>query len=187
MPKIMRQGALVILVLLAPIPEVLGFGAFLGRLAVRLPVLLRPLSKVGEVAHVLGHLGGGLLELKREPEELQESDVADIYALGMGPGPRPFDLRPNPNNNITGYTGPGISGTTEFSANSTISLQCGKCSCTFHWKADFYGKRIGCTSSVKKFSCSCKRSSCSSRKIVKCLKNLASGNCEQRLQQISCL
>ncbi|XP_065304804.2 uncharacterized protein [Dermacentor albipictus] len=187
MPKIMRQGAVIILVLLAPIPEVLGFGAFLARLAVRMPFLLRSLPRVGEVVHVLGHLGGGLLELQREPEELQESDVADVFALAMGPGPRPFDLRPNPNDNITGYTGPGISGTAEFSANSTISLQCGKCSCTFDWKADFYGTRIGCTTTVKKFSCSCKRSSCSSRKIVTCLKNLAYGNCEQCLQQISCL
>ncbi|XP_037567586.1 uncharacterized protein LOC119448249 [Dermacentor silvarum] len=187
MPKIMRQGALVLLALLAPIAEVIGFGAFLGRLVARLPALLRPLSKVGEVAHLLGHIGAEFLELHKTDYELQESDVADVYGIAMGPAPGPMDLIPNPNDNITGYTGPGISGNTEFSANSTIYLTCGNCSCTFDWKADFYGKTIGCTTKVKKFSCSCERSSCTSMKIAQCLKNLASGNCTQHLQQIKCL
>ncbi|XP_075543495.1 uncharacterized protein LOC142577943 [Dermacentor variabilis] len=152
-----------------------------------MPAMLRPLSKAGEFTHLFGHLGGELLELKREPEDLQEEDLQDIYAIAMGPVPGPHDLLPNPNNNITGYTGPGISGTTEFSANSTTSLKCGKCSCKFDWKADFYGKTIGCTSEVRKFSCTCERGGCGYGKIVKCLKNLASGNCEQHQQEVSCL
>ncbi|XP_037507885.1 uncharacterized protein LOC119383680 isoform X2 [Rhipicephalus sanguineus] len=166
----MRNAALLLmLVIFAPIDEVssFAFGAFLARLMVRLPQLLRP-----------------ALRIDRKAEELE---LPDVYGIAMAPPPGPHDLLHNPNDDITGYTGPGIAGVPEFSANSSTLITCGKCHCTFPWQAKFYGDKVGCTSDVKKFSCTCTHKSCNTGKLVKCLNNLAKGKCVSYRYHIDCL
>ncbi|KAL1424293.1 hypothetical protein MTO96_025835 [Rhipicephalus appendiculatus] len=169
----MRVAAFVLLLVVsAPILEVrcFGFGAFLARIVARLPQLLRPALRLA--AHV-GHYGSEIAEVALEIQrKSEEPELPDVYGIAMWSRPGPHDLLPNPNDAITGYTGPGIKGVPEFSANSSTLIICGKCHCTFPWKAKFYGEKIGCRSDVKKFSCTCLQKSCYSEKIVKCLRKL---------------
>ncbi|XP_075743023.1 uncharacterized protein LOC119170678 isoform X2 [Rhipicephalus microplus] len=147
-----------------PNDDITGYTA---RIMARLPQLLRP-----------------ALRLERKSDE---PELPDVYGIGMWSRPGPHDLLPNPNDNITGYTGPGIKGVPEFSANSSTKIICGKCHCTFPWKAKFYGKKIGCKSDVTKFTCTCLKKSCHSKKIVKCLINLEKGKCVANPYHIDCL
>uniref|UniRef100_A0A131YPB6 Uncharacterized protein n=1 Tax=Rhipicephalus appendiculatus TaxID=34631 RepID=A0A131YPB6_RHIAP len=184
----MRVATFVLLLVVsAPILEVrcLGFGAFLARIVARLPQLLRPALRLA--AHV-GHYGSEIAEVALEIQrKSEEPELPDVYGIAMWSRPGPHDLLPNPNDAITGYTGPGIKGVPEFSANSSTLIICGKCHCTFPWKAKFYGEKIGCRSDVKKFSCTCLQKSCYSEKIVKCLRNLKKGKCVPHPYHIDCL
>ncbi|XP_037507884.1 uncharacterized protein LOC119383680 isoform X1 [Rhipicephalus sanguineus] len=184
----MRNAALLLmLVIFAPIDEVssFAFGAFLARLMVRLPQLLRPALRIaGHMGHYAADITEVALDIHRKAEELE---LPDVYGIAMAPPPGPHDLLHNPNDDITGYTGPGIAGVPEFSANSSTLITCGKCHCTFPWQAKFYGDKVGCTSDVKKFSCTCTHKSCNTGKLVKCLNNLAKGKCVSYRYHIDCL